>query len=66
MSGDRVEREVDVIALANQHAQRPIDVPERGGMITPDAVAQLQVGQGVGRRERVGCFLADGQGPAGS
>ena len=39
--------------IVAQHVQRPVDMVERGQVITPDGLGQPQIGQGVARRERI-------------
>ena len=63
VDGERAQ--VRVAGIVAEHAQRLVDVVERGGMVAPDAMAQPQVGQGVGGRERVAGLLGDGEGLPG-
>ena len=51
IEGERAQ--VRVAGIVAEHAQRLVDVAERGDLVAPDAMAQPQVGQGVGGRERV-------------
>jgi hypothetical protein len=46
-----VRAQVRVVGIVTQHAQRPVDVVNRGRMVAPDAMAQPQIGQGAGGRE---------------
>ena len=63
VEGERAQ--VCVAWIVAEHVQRLVDVVERGGMVAPDAVAQPQVGQGVGGRECVACLLGDPEGLPG-
>ena len=63
IGGERAQ--VRVAGLVAEHAQGLIDIVQRGGVVTPDAMAQPQIGQGVSRRERVADLLGDGEGPPG-
>jgi len=56
---------VRVAGIVAQHAQGPVDVVQRAGVVASDAVAQPEVGQGVGGRERVTRLLGDGEGLPG-